>query len=1476
MRNIVALCLVMVMTLGVAWAQTTYEQLTSIADIDESAQYVLGIDGTGFHYEGTSNWGKTALPSAQTPIYYTLTKADDGSSFTAQATIEGTTYYLQIPTSNTFSMATEAGTNTDIIIGTTQVSGTNYAVANKTTTARHLRINGTSGLRSYAGTTGTMAFFYKVIPASGTTYTVTYYSNIAGIDPIEEIYNEGATIMVADNTFVNLGYAFVEWTTEEDGSGDSYLPGDEIEDLDADIDLYAQWEVSNEMTLTFPLNSNPGDWPTTNSSTLEEYTYALGGVDYIFALKNVKCNTGYLMIYSVGAVGLPAIEGYKLTKVVAKNSGGCSTSTKVGISSSASSESYIDGGDIQTWSTTSSSYTYNLTSTEGNTMYYLYVTNKNAQVVELALTYEVATTPTVATPTFDPVSGTEFGNEGLSVTISCETEDAEIFYTLDGTTPDNTSASYSVPISLATTTTVKAIAYDGTDYSNVATATYTYVDPNAPGTENNPYTVEQARAAIDANSGTQGVYATGIVSQVVSYNNNYHSITYWISDDGTTTNQLEAYGGISGIDGWTFSSVDDIEVGATVVIYGNLKKYSSTYEFDLNNELVSYTAPIHAVEAPTFSPAAGTYTDAQNVTISCETTGASIYYTTDGSEPTNESTEFTTAITVESTTTIKAIAYVGSEFSPVASATYHFCSADNPYTVAQALNFTEYPANGIYVSGIVSTAPTQNPTNNGELTYYISADGTATDQLEVYKGKGLNEAAFTAQNDIQVGDIVTVYGNVQVYNDVIEFGNGNYLVSFERPVPVLEPYDLTVSALNEHVNAIYVFAADDQNDPLIAEGLAGTVQVLEGTDIIVSPDVEEGYVLTSLTVLDDEGESVQPEDHMIDGGYFSFTMPSGNVTITATAEEAQDYELFSGDLVEGDYLIVYDGGAMNHTVLSDRLQYEAVTATDDIISTSNAEIVWHIAPSGDYWTIYSADADAYAASTGAKNKAQMLEDGTDDKALWTVTVSDGTYEFVNKQNTTGQVNANLRRNGTYGFACYATSTGGALSLYKKVEEIIEEPCDKILVNANNTSWSEDFEDDAEGITNPYTGRLPQCWLVVEEYTSDVNDVTPPQVYYKPEFNAIGGGSYSLRMRFRSMLAMPELDEEVDFDHLKMSLYVRQSFWSYKLEIGVITDIDNPDESYHLVATVNNSDKNMNYFECNFSSVKGLVGEGRYIVFKNVGGSEGDLYSNNYLDNIMLLYVDEEEQGCLLAPDYTEGFEYVGVGMEPDCWEVITEDVRLESGTRPQVNGIYNTTEDGENSLRLKNRCVYAMPEFQSGYNVSDYTMIFQLRQPNSLYRLQVGVVDEQGEFTAVKTLKCSGTEFEEKTVNFSGYEGRIAFRNTLVPGTGRRTDYLDYSINYIDDIHFTSTEEDKIAANGENVLDTDLESIAVYPNPTTGNLYIDAIGIQKVECYNQMGQLVRVYDNVRNSIDLNNLSEGVYTLRITVPQGVTMRKVVKR
>lgn len=324
-------------------------------------------------------------------------------------------------------------------------------------------------------------------------------------------------------------------------------------------------------------------------------------------------------------------------------------------------------------------------------------------------------------------------------------------------------------------------------------------NPNAPGTQNNPYTVAQARAAIDAGTGVTGVYATGIISQVDSYNSNYSSITYWISSDGTTaSDQLEVYSG-KGLDNTNFSSINDVEVGATVVVYGTLKKYGEVYEFDKNNYLTSYTAPIHDVEAPTFAPAAGTYAEAQTVTMSCTTEGAAIHYTTDGTEPDGNSDVYTTGITVSETTTFKAKAIKGDDASNVVTATYHINSATAPYTVAQALAFHEYPTSTIWVHGIVSTAPTQAPTNSGQLTYYISDDGTAgeNNQLEVYKGLGLNGAAFTAQDDIQVGDIVTITGIVKIYSSTIEFDTNNQLTYFERPATpsiTLAQYEYNLNA----------------------------------------------------------------------------------------------------------------------------------------------------------------------------------------------------------------------------------------------------------------------------------------------------------------------------------------------------------------------------------------------------------------------------------------------------------------------------------------------------------------------------------------------------------------------------------------------------------------------------------------------------------------------------------------------------------
>ena len=145
------------------------------------------------------------------------------------------------------------------------------------------------------------------------------------------------------------------------------------------------------------------------------------------------------------------------------------------------------------------------------------------------------------------------------------------------------------------------------------------------------------------------------------------------------------------------------------------------------------------------------------------------------------------------------------------------------------------------------------------------------------------------------------------------------------------------------------------------------------------------------------------------------------------------FTLHTGELIEGDYVIYYSGKAMKAVVSSNRLGYEEVTPSGNEIVDPLAATIWHIAPSGDNWTVYNNN-KGYAAGTGTKSQAGLVANLTGDnanKAAWTITASGNAYEFVNVWNKSKSVNANLRNNTTFGFACYATGTGGALSLYRK-------------------------------------------------------------------------------------------------------------------------------------------------------------------------------------------------------------------------------------------------------------------------------------------------------------------------------------------------------------------------------------------------------------------------------------------------------------
>ena len=83
------------------------------------------------------------------------------------------------------------------------------------------------------------------------------------------------------------------------------------------------------------------------------------------------------------------------------------------------------------------------------------------------------------------------------------------------------------------------------------------------------------------------------------------------------------------------------------------------------------TEPKQTVNMPLFKPVGGTYSSPQIVTISCSTSDVVIRFTTNGSEPTESSTQYSGHILVNSTMTIKAKAY-RSNWTPssTASATY--------------------------------------------------------------------------------------------------------------------------------------------------------------------------------------------------------------------------------------------------------------------------------------------------------------------------------------------------------------------------------------------------------------------------------------------------------------------------------------------------------------------------------------------------------------------------------------------------------------------------------------------------------------------------------------------------------------------------------------------------------------------------------------------------------------------------------------
>lgn len=201
-------------------------------------------------------------------------------------------------------------------------------------------------------------------------------------------------------------------------------------------------------------------------------------------------------------------------------------------------------------------------------------TNGQVIIKSFTVVYEAGAAPAVSTPV---ITGDASFYETAEISIACSTEGANVYYTLDGAEPTAESALYAAPFEINATTTVKAIAIKGEDKSAVAEKTFTKATV---------LTVAQA-LALDLSTPVANQYVEGIVSRVESFNSTYGSIIYWISDNGEQENELEVYGGLA-MNGDKFEAQDDLAVGDKVVVFGTLKVYDGTKEFDKNNYLVAF------------------------------------------------------------------------------------------------------------------------------------------------------------------------------------------------------------------------------------------------------------------------------------------------------------------------------------------------------------------------------------------------------------------------------------------------------------------------------------------------------------------------------------------------------------------------------------------------------------------------------------------------------------------------------------------------------------------------------------------------------------------------------------------------------------------------------------------------------------------------------------------------------------------------
>ena len=333
-----------------------------------------------------------------------------------------------------------------------------------------------------------------------------------------------------------------------------------------------------------------------------------------------------------------------------------------------------DGGTAATYTPS--------TASAGSTTYYRVIVSNIASgcstsTTSGAATVTVSALAVCAQPEFSIAEGTKLGAQ--SVMLSCDEDEASIYYTTNGEDPEEIPANLydGSAIEVNQTTTIKAIAAkSGMTTSAVVSATYT-IQCKAP-----TFSVDE------------GTYN---VTKSVELASEYGTVYYTLDGSDPAT------------DGVAYSEAIPVTVSTTIRAIAKKANCENSEEASAEYELKCAT--------PTFSVEAGDIIGAQNVELACATDGAAIHYTTDNSTPTGSSATYSSAIAVSSDQTIKAIATKdGWSNSDVASAAY---------TIKYTLTFQN---NGVTLvsGGTKNLAPGEAYGTLPPLTADDACDATST------------------------------------------------------------------------------------------------------------------------------------------------------------------------------------------------------------------------------------------------------------------------------------------------------------------------------------------------------------------------------------------------------------------------------------------------------------------------------------------------------------------------------------------------------------------------------------------------------------------------------------------------------------------------------------------------------------------------------------------------------------------------------